>query len=120
MKKRYRDKDTRLKIKGENNTGEIKTKPNGAQSVRDILFRNTQGMAYDNYKTPFYEEQASFSSQSMNIIQDMELTEKLQFLKEQKIRIESLTNSVQDYQNQLLEEQQKFNLTKEREQPSAE
>ena len=82
-------------------TKTIHTKPNGAQSVREILFRNTSGMAYDNYKTPFYEEQANFSSQPMNVIQDMELTEKLQFLAETKANATALEKKIKDYQAEL-------------------
>lgn len=82
-------------------TKTVHTKPNGAQSVREILFRNTSGMAYDNYKTPFYEEQATFSSQPMNVIQDMELSEKLQFLAETKANATALENKIKDYQAEL-------------------
>ena len=72
------------------NTGEVLTKPNQSQSIRDILFRNTQGMAYDNYKTPYYEDQAEFSSQSLNKIQEMEPVEKLQYLKEISSQVKTL------------------------------
>lgn len=78
----------------EDNSGEIITKPNQSQSIREILFRNTQGMSYDNYKTPYYEEQASFSSQSLNKIQDMEPTEKLQYLKELNTQVKDLEGKI--------------------------
>jgi hypothetical protein len=68
------------KIKAEKNEGDKLTKPNQSMSIRDILFRNTNGMSYDNYKTPYYEEQATLSSEPLNKIQDMEPTEKLQYL----------------------------------------
>ena len=82
MNKRIKDKWKVQDITVQENTGEIITKPNQSMSVREILFRNTQGMTYDNYKTPYYEDQATFSSQTLNVIQDMEPVEKLQYLKE--------------------------------------
>ena len=77
------------------NTGEIITKPNQTMSIRDILFRNSQGMAYDNYKTPYYEEQASFSSQSLNKIQEMEPVEKLQYLSEISNQVSDLKTKIE-------------------------
>ena len=61
-----------VKINTHKNSGEIVTQPNQTMSIREILFRNTQGMTYDNYKTPYYEDQATFSSQALNKIQEME------------------------------------------------
>jgi hypothetical protein len=78
------------------NSGEIITKPNQSQTVREILFRNTQGMTYDNYKTPYYEDQATFSSQSLNKIQEMEPVEKLQYLATIKQQVKSLETKIQD------------------------
>ena len=77
------------------NSGEVITKPNQHQSIRDILFRNTQGMTYDNYKTPYYEDQATFSSQSLNKIQEMEPVEKLQYLKEINDQVKSLKSKIE-------------------------
>jgi hypothetical protein len=71
-------------------TSEVITKPNQSQTIRDILFRNTNGMSYDNYKTPYYEDQATWSSQSLNKIQDMEPTEKMQFLSDLQTQTASL------------------------------
>jgi hypothetical protein len=85
-------------IKTEVTTGEIKTVPNNAQSIREILFRNTNGMNYDNYKTPFYEDQADFSSESLNVIQDMELTEKMQYLDTVRAKALNLKNKIKGYQ----------------------
>ena len=81
------------------NSGEILTKPNQSQSVREILFRNTQGMTYDNYKTPYYEDQATFSSQSLNKIQEMEPVEKLQYLAEIKQEVKNLETKIKDDEN---------------------
>jgi hypothetical protein len=47
-------------------------------------------MSYDNYKTPYYEDQATWSSQSLNKIQDMEPTEKMQFLSDLQTQTASL------------------------------
>ena len=82
-------------ITPESNTGEVITKPNQSQSIREILFRNTQGMTYDNYKTPYYEDQATFSSQSLNKIQEMEPVEKLQYLKEINEQVSTLKTKIE-------------------------
>lgn len=97
-----------------NNTGELITKPNQAQTIRDILFRNTQGMSYDNYKTPYYEDQASFSSQALNKIQDMEPTEKLQYLEELNSNVTSLQDKIKAHEEEkqaLLNAQQQSSQT---------
>lgn len=83
-----------------NNSGEIITKPNQAQTVRDILFRNTQGMSYDNYKTPYYEEQSSFSSLSLNKIQDLEPVEKLQYLAEVSTQVKTLKDKITKHEQE--------------------
>ena len=83
-----------------NNSGELITKPNQAQTIRDILFRNTAGMSYDNYKTPYYEDQATFSSQAMNKIQDMEPTEKLQFLEELNSNVQTLQDKIKAHEEE--------------------
>lgn len=92
----------------DNNTGELITKPNQSMSIRDMLFRNTQGMTYDNYKTPYYEDQATFSSQSLNKIQEMEPVEKLQFLKELDTQVQTLQQKISDHQKEKEAEAQKI------------
>lgn len=92
-----------VKIVTHKNSGEIVTQPNQTMSVREILFRNTQGMTYDNYKTPYYEDQASFSSQSLNKIQEMEPVEKLQYLKEVNSQVQTLTKKIKDHENKKAE-----------------
>jgi hypothetical protein len=77
------------------NNGEVITKPNQSMSIREILHRNTQGMTYDNYKTPYYEDQATFSSQSLNKIQEMEPVEKLQYLKEINDQVKTLKSKIE-------------------------
>lgn len=94
LKPSVKDRWNPAKVTVEDNTGEIITKPNQSQSIREILFRNTQGMSYDNYKTPYYEEQATFSSQSLNKIQDMEPTEKLLYLKELDTQVKDLEGKI--------------------------
>ncbi len=79
----------------EDNSGEVITKPNQTASIRDILFRNTQGMTYDNYKTPYYEDQATFSSQSLNKIQEMEPVEKLQYLAQINEQVSNLKTKIE-------------------------
>jgi hypothetical protein len=103
------DKWAGVTINAHKNSGELITKPNQAQTIRDILFRNTAGMSYDNYKTPYYEDQATFSSQAMNKIQDMEPTEKLQFLEELSTSVNNLENKIKAHEEEkarLLAEQQ--------------
>jgi hypothetical protein len=85
-------------VQAHQNTGEVITKPNQTSSVREILFRNTQGMTYDNYKTPYYEAQASFSSQALNKIQEMEPVEKLQYLKEVQSQVKGLQKQISDHE----------------------
>jgi hypothetical protein len=86
------------KIKAEKNEGDKLTKPNQSMSIRDILFRNTNGMSYDNYKTPYYEEQATLSSEPLNKIQDMEPTEKLQYLSEMNTKVNNLKAQIKDHE----------------------
>lgn len=85
-------------IKAEKNEGDKLTKPNQSMSIRDILFRNTNGMSYDNYKTPYYEEQATLSSEPLNKIQDMEPTEKLQYLTEMNTKVNNLKAQIKDHE----------------------
>ena len=93
----------KVKINTHKNSGEIITQPNQSMSIREILFRNTQGMTYDNYKTPYYEDQATFSTQSLNKIQEMEPVEKLQYLKEVSSQVQTLTKKIQDHEAQKAE-----------------
>ena len=78
--------------------GEVKTKPNQSMSIREMLFRNTAGMTYDNYKTPYYEDQATFSSESLNKIQEMEPVEKLQYLAEVSQKVSNLKSKIEDFE----------------------
>ena len=96
--KKVRNKWEGVAPNPESNTGEVITKPNQTASVREILFRNTQGMTYDNYKTPYYEAQASFSSQALNKIQEMEPVEKLQYLKEVSSQVKSLQTQISNHE----------------------
>ena len=95
------------KAKGESNSGEVITVPNQTQSVRDILFQNTQGMTYDNYKTPYYEDQATFSSQPLNKIQEMEPVEKLQYLSSVKEQVVNLESKIKEFEAKKAEEVKK-------------
>ena len=103
MNKKIKSKWIAVKYTAEKNTGEVITKPNQSMSVREILFRNTQGMTYDNYKTPYYEDQATFSSQSLNKIQEMEPVEKLQYLKQVSDQVKTLTTKIKDYETEKAE-----------------
>ena len=94
------DKWAGVTVNAHKNSGELITKPNQAQTIRDILFRNTAGMSYDNYKTPYYEDQATFSSQAMNKIQDMEPTEKLQFLEELNTNVTNLQEKIKAHEEE--------------------
>jgi hypothetical protein len=103
MSLKKRNKFKGVKVKSEKNSGELITQPNQTMSIQEILFRNTQGMTYDNYKTPYYEDQATFSSQALNKIQEMEPVEKLQYLKEVNSQVQTLTKKIQDHENQKAE-----------------
>lgn len=92
-----------VNVNAHKNSGELVTQPNQTMSIREILFRNTQGMTYDNYKTPYYEDQATFSSQALNKIQEMEPTEKLQYLKEVQSQVQTLTKKIKDHEAQKVE-----------------
>lgn len=94
------DKWAGVKVNAHKNSGEVNTKPNQAQTIRDILFRNTAGMAYDNHKTPYYEDQATFGSQAMNKIFDMEPTEKLQFLEELNTNVTNLQSQIKQHEEE--------------------
>lgn len=96
--KRARSRWQPVKINTHKNTGEVITKPNQSMKVRDILFKNTQGMTYDNYKTPYYEDQATFSSESLNKIQEMEPVEKLQYLKEINSQVNTLKKKIEAHE----------------------
>ena len=96
--KHIKDKWQYQKIDAEINEGDKLTKPNQSMSIRDILFRNTNGMSYDNYKTPYYEEQATLSSEPLNKIQDMEPTEKLQYLSEMTTKVNNLKTKIKDHE----------------------
>ena len=91
---------SKVKGKPEYNTGEVITKPNQSMTIREMLFRNTAGMTYDNYKTPYYEDQATFSSTSLNKIQEMEPVEKLQYLAEVQEKVTNLKSKIQDFEAQ--------------------
>ena len=81
--------------KGEvNKCEDIHTKPNQAMSIREIMYRNTTGMAFDNTKTPYYEEEATFESTALNTISQMEPTEKLQHLEMVSNKVKSLQDSI--------------------------
>ena len=99
MKSKIHNKYKGVELKGWTGSKEVITQPNQAMSVREILFRNTQGMDYDNYKTPYYEDQATFSSQSLNKIQEMEPVEKLQFLKSVNTQVNELTDKIKSFED---------------------
>ena len=89
-------------------TDEVKTVPNQSMSIRDILYRNTQGMAYTNYKTPYYEDQAQLTGYSFNKLRDMEPVEKLQYLAEVKEKVANLTKEINAENKRIAEEKQKI------------
>ena len=103
---KLKDKWNLPKFDCEANSDEVVTVPNQTMSIREILFRNTQGMTYDNYKTPYYEDQATFSSQALNKIQEMEPVEKLQYLSQVKTQVSNLTQKIKDHETQKLASQE--------------
>jgi prephenate dehydrogenase len=61
-------------------------------------------MAYSNYKTPYYEDEATFSSQSLNKIQEMEPVEKLQYIDELSNKMDTLKESIKQHEAQKAEQ----------------
>ena len=94
-------------------TKDVITKPNQSMSIREILFRNTQGMTYDNYKTPFYEDQATFSSVAMNKIQEMDITDKMSFLDDLSKKTKSLKTKISNYQKEIIASQKPIEVKTE-------
>ena len=93
--KNIKNKYKHVDITPDQSTDEVITKPNQSMSIRDILFRNTSGMSYDNYKTSYYEEQATFSSEAVNKIQDMEPVEKLQYIETLNYKMNDLKTKIE-------------------------
>lgn len=110
-----KDKQAYAPSKGENFTGKSKTVPNEAFSVREMLIKHANGTMYDNVKTPFYEEQATFSTKPLNVIQSMDLTEKLIYLKEVQEQAKGLENKVKAYQDEQkrIEDERQQQLTQQ-------
>lgn len=79
-----------------------KVVPNESMTVREMLMKHANGTLFDNFKTPFYEEQATFSTTKLNQIQNMDLTDKLIFLQEIEQKAKALKDKVDShYQEQL-------------------
>ena len=94
-KKTTINKNNPLHKKGEIHTDEtIHTKPNQSMTIRDIMKFHTTGMHFDNTKTPYYEEEATFESESLNKIANMEPVEKLQHLEKVQTQVTSLQNAI--------------------------
>jgi hypothetical protein len=77
---------------------EVLTKPNQSMTIRDILFRNTNGMAYNNLKTPYYEDQATFASEPINKIQNMDPTDKMQYLNDISNQVSTLQAKIKSHE----------------------
>lgn len=71
-----------------------------AFSVREMLIKHANGTMFDNVKTPFYEEQATFSTMELNKIQSMDAVDKLIYLKEIKEKASALETQISDYKSQ--------------------
>lgn len=96
IKSRLKNKWDMNKLDSFDTDDTILTKPNQAMSIKDILYRNTTGMAYDNTKTPYYEDEAQFSSEPINKINDMEPVEKLQYLSSIQAKVSTLKKKIKD------------------------
>lgn len=88
------------------NWGDSVAVPDESMTVREMLHRHANGINFDNVKTPFYEEQATFSSQSIYELQKMDLTDKIQFLEEHAKQTNALKLKVKNYQDKLIKEAQ--------------
>ena len=89
------NKNTPVHKKGEIHTDEtIHTKPNQSMTIRDIMKFHTTGRSFDNTKTPYYEEEATFESESLNKIANMDPVEKLQHLDKVSTQVKSLQKAI--------------------------
>lgn len=77
-----------------------RTVPSESMTIRQMLNRHANGINFDNVKTPFYEEQASFTTQSIHELQKMDLTDKLQYLQELEDKTNLLKAKVQAYKDE--------------------
>ena len=93
-KTRIINKNKPLHKLGEIAEDTIHTKPNQAMTIRDIMKFHTTGMHFDNTKTPYYEEEATFESESLNKIANMEPVEKLQHLDKVSKQVKSLQTAI--------------------------
>lgn len=103
-KQMYRRRHQHKPSTGEKNSGEKVVVPgDGAGSVRELLTKHATNLNFDNYKTPFYEEQAQFSTLNLNKIQKMDLPEKLIHLKKFQEQAKGLEGQIKSYQKELNE-----------------
>lgn len=91
-------------------------RPNEAYSVRDAIIRHNNGtMNFDNKLTPFYEDQATFSTISLNQLQSMDLPEKLLFLDKVKVEASALAKKIAEHQTAIEQQQNPNDDTAEQE-----
>lgn len=91
--------------------GESVVVPDETYTVREMLHRHANGINFDNVKTPFYEEQASFTTKSIAELQRMDITDKLQYLDQHKAEMEVLRAKIQEYRDEKLAEAQQNDVT---------
>ena len=77
--------------------GESVTVQNETRSIREILTRHANGLNFDNFKTPFYEDQATFSTMNIHELQKMDITDKIQYLTDLQQRTTALKAKIEDY-----------------------
>jgi len=80
--------------------GKSVTIPDESFTIRQLLNRHANGINFDNVKTPFYEEQASFTTKSIHELQKMDITDKLQYLEQHRSEMEVLENKIKAYQEE--------------------
>lgn len=74
--------------------------PDESFTIRQMLHRHANGINFDNVKTPYYEEQASFSSKSIHELQKLDPTDKLQYLEKHEAQTKALRLKIQQHEDE--------------------
>ena len=101
LPRRVKARYNRKPSKGELNELVSKTKQNESLTIREILNRSIQGIEYTDFKTPYYEDEANLSNYEFNVINNMDMDDKLRMYEEINQKTGELTNSIQKHKKDL-------------------
>ena len=73
------------------------TREGKALTVRQILTNSANGLDFEDVKTPFYEDEATFSTQDFNKIQQMDFAERQQYYEKVSKQAKDLSKKIQHY-----------------------